>query len=849
MQRLRYVRQLGVGHVLFPTSGYSRFEHSIGVLHTATRMFQSIVDGQVASGRQTYMPLEFEKRKRLVRLAALLHDAGHCVLSHVSEQFYARYGPLEDAKEHYSAYYGDVSLSASETVTLLILQSPGFLRLLRESKCSRDIGLDEDEILGRICACIAGSKRHMKPDAFLAAIVNGSVDADKLDYLVRDAHMAGVPISLDISRLFSKLRLAEMDRDEDGVALYSLAIVPSGTRALDELLVSRIFLYDKFYYHPKVMAAEEVVRRALYHLSRVAPEFRNPVTLLKYGDDEFLSLTPEQIAAATGTRADSDDLRRGCELLRRVKYRDLPKRAFAFALRYAPAPTPLAVRFESENGVVPSDDAATTSSIEFRQISRALNTAAGRERFASEIEDCARELGVNVDVFVAFQQAKRAANGVYLPALLPNGRVEERPTFLFKSHEWTEAYALNKATSYVFAYDSLPTVHVAAERLFAERHQGLSFAPNCWIMAKVDGAEVEKVRATLSGDWLPYRLAPNVLRTTPYSERIRKQRERFASFLNPMSGDGTHLVETWLNQFPDADLRDSALRLLEQTTYVEPNEIRAAVQRHLAKDPTLQDALWIPVVKRGEVTKSANQLMVDLKASKLIFRPMRNEFSAAEIRRAGQVVFFDDSLNSGTQLACLLGSWFGNESICSHKSDGDPEGALPADVQDALRSVSVSFCYYSTHPMGEERLADTCRTLGVRLGKIYKTLDASDPRHRLTGVSCASQASKQRLRDFLQQRGEALLRQKIDAAAPGWDEQRVKESALGYSGLELTLLYRHSISASAPVAMWSMASGPDDYWIPLFPRKPEELVARLGEEPGRPATEVSDSQLEEYEGR
>src|SRR3982751_2028650 len=43
MQRLRFIRQLGVGHLLFPASGYSRFEHSVGALQTATEMFDSIV--------------------------------------------------------------------------------------------------------------------------------------------------------------------------------------------------------------------------------------------------------------------------------------------------------------------------------------------------------------------------------------------------------------------------------------------------------------------------------------------------------------------------------------------------------------------------------------------------------------------------------------------------------------------------------------------------------------------------------------------------------------------------------------------------------------------------------------
>lgn len=846
VQRLRYVRQLGVGHVLFPTSGYSRFEHSVGVLQTATRMFRAVVDAQLASGRPIYTPEEFTWRLRIVRLAALLHDAGHCVFSHVSESFYARFSDVKTARQHFSDYFGN-GVSASEAITLILLQSNAFAELLRRSNASRAIGKDDANIIELMCACIAGSTTKTSPDTFLAAIVNGSVDADKLDYLVRDAHMAGVPVSLDISRLFSKLRLAE-DTTETDEKIIALAIVPSGTRALDELLVSRIFLYDKFYYHPKVMAAEEVIRRALLYLSRAVPAFASPVTLLQYGDDEFLSLTPESIATKYGIDADNNDLRRGCDLLRRVKYRELPKRAFAFALRYTPTPPPIALRFESENGVVPTDDSATNTSLQFRQIARALSSAEGRERYANNIAARARELGAGDDVYVAFQQAKRAANAAYLHVVLPNGKLEKRPTFLFKSHEWTEAYALNKATSYVFAYNHLAKVHLAAEREFAELHEGITFAPNCWIMAKVDGDDVDRERVKLVDEWLPHRLAPNILTTPRYAQRIRQQRERFASFLNSLlPNDGTHLVEAWLSQFPDADLRDSALCLLEHLTYVEPADMRAAVQKHIERAPDLQNAIWMPITKRGEHVKSAHQLMINLRTLGLKFSPL-HDLTAEKIKAAGQMVFVDDSLNAGVQVSCLLLSWFGNTADCLHASDADPTGRLPDDVIEALRSVPVSFCYFSTHPLGEERLRATCASIGLRIGGIYKWADAAEPRLNLDGLRCASPASRKRLIKFLQQQGELLLTPKMEAGKGGWSQDRVQASALGYSGLGLTLAYPHSISASAPVALWEMADGPDDYWIPLFPRKPDRLTDRLNARPLGTGKALGDEQLEEYEG-
>src|ERR1043165_6401810 len=82
LQRLRHLRQLGVVHWVYPGADHSRFEHSLGVLHQAQQLISAI---NRASVTKYDRPVISEDDIQMLRVAALLHDVGHPVMSHVSE--------------------------------------------------------------------------------------------------------------------------------------------------------------------------------------------------------------------------------------------------------------------------------------------------------------------------------------------------------------------------------------------------------------------------------------------------------------------------------------------------------------------------------------------------------------------------------------------------------------------------------------------------------------------------------------------------------------------------------------------------------------------------------------------
>ena len=208
VQRLRRILQLGNAHLVYPGARHSRFEHSLGAHHMAGRL-------AAALGLD-------EHEARTVRAAALLHDVGHGPFSHAFEELVK-----EEGRRHEEA-----------SVDLIAWGPLG--DLLRQS------GLDP--------TAVADAVAGRGP---LAPLVSGSLDADRTDYLLRDAHYTGVPTSVDPDRL---LEVVERDA-KHGVVLRS-----SGLTAAEALLTTRYLMYPSVYLHRTVRSCESMLLAAIRDL-------------------------------------------------------------------------------------------------------------------------------------------------------------------------------------------------------------------------------------------------------------------------------------------------------------------------------------------------------------------------------------------------------------------------------------------------------------------------------------------------------------------------------------------------------------------------------------------------------
>lgn len=243
-QRLRHIRQLALSHLVYPGATHTRFEHSLGVMELAGRVFDIVTSQRNLHPDvrdQLAKELTEEKKaewRKILRFAALCHDLGHLPFSHAGE------GLLPDGWEKHD------SISAR-----LIMEE----RRLQGVWKSMEPQSPAPELVARIAVGINPSiwkplKNTDAPvgdawkDALCQIITDDAFGVDRMDFLLRDAYYTGVPNGVfDHRQLIESLRILPHP-DGRGGAL-SLGLVGGGLRSAEALMMARYFMYQQVYYH------------------------------------------------------------------------------------------------------------------------------------------------------------------------------------------------------------------------------------------------------------------------------------------------------------------------------------------------------------------------------------------------------------------------------------------------------------------------------------------------------------------------------------------------------------------------------------------------------------------------
>ena len=239
-QRLRRIKQLGTTFLTFHGAEHSRFNHSLGVYEIVRRIIDDVFAGRP----------EWNDDERLLTLcAALLHDLGHGPFSHSFEKVF--------------------DFDHEDLTRAIILGDTEVNKVLL--KVSPDFPAQVAEVIAKTSA-----------KKLVVSMISSQIDADRMDYLQRDAYFTGVSYGqFDMERILRVMRPRE----------DQVVIKKSGMHAVEDYIMSRYQMYWQVYFHPVSRSAEVLLTKILHRAKQLFKENY----LFKYEPIHFTSLFHEQI--------------------------------------------------------------------------------------------------------------------------------------------------------------------------------------------------------------------------------------------------------------------------------------------------------------------------------------------------------------------------------------------------------------------------------------------------------------------------------------------------------------------------------------------------------------------------
>ena len=266
LNRLHHIKQLTTAYLVYPCAKASRFEHSLGVMHIASRMIYQVLQSATPEELKELFDLnprastKFIKGCRQliqkVRLAALLHDIGHGPYSHATEHILQKAldgGELDNASELFNCKKEDVPIHEYFSYKM-IASDQSEIKNIIESSSKIKAEETADLLIGRKSNSISD-----EGVAVIKKLISSQLDADRMDYLLRDAYATGAIFGLtDIDRVIMNLCLR---KDKQGK--YELAVHERALMSIEDIMDARFKMYKWVYNHHLIVALDRLLITAL----------------------------------------------------------------------------------------------------------------------------------------------------------------------------------------------------------------------------------------------------------------------------------------------------------------------------------------------------------------------------------------------------------------------------------------------------------------------------------------------------------------------------------------------------------------------------------------------------------
>jgi deoxynucleoside triphosphate triphosphohydrolase SAMHD1 len=862
VQRLRQIKQLGLSYLTYPSAEHTRFIHSLGMSAVVTQFLDS-ANARAAEVNDfpevnflTVSQLAPIKRDDIIH-AALLHDIGHMPFSHATEfalagqptLFTCGHLSVEEFTDNVGRFIRK-EISLSEALSLLVVLSNRFQRFYSEYVRRGD---EDTDALLRIGCLIAGVPPTPRLSGVTDLISSAAIDADKIDYISRDAKACGVPIGVDDARIFLRSAFIEVDKEHleawrlktDPADKEALFIVnASGVDTLDEITQARAALYQRVYLHAVTRTAESMLARGLEANARSPAQTRNPrladaLRLWACSDDAVLCQLAESGDATT----------RSYGLC--LKLRKLPKKACAFSASISDMHMPLKEMFKKISRAEAESlrKLVVNTPLEGLDVKELVNGRSREieQRIRLETALLAQKLTDNYYadlvpdspladlVLVGAAYMDRARKEAIV---LQNGELLQTSEFT-NVRETQDALEIFKSVGFVMSDPEWsPIVAVAARTVLAEPKSVVMPAA---LPSSIGGAEIsiqermildikgmarrsgvqreklDRIMTAAAGCGYFDRHPHLAARWEPSDTSVREVADLLAGF----DGEGSwrvnnFTVAAFLNQFPPS-LREQMVAMLKKIVFFDATAINTAI---LPRIKALASAGAVDVVGISPSSGSAVSTILDrtLKAS-----PDSNINLCRELREALSVetdrplALVDDNASSGIQITAQFLSWLGEERSSWPAECRQEENLfmtpLASESIERLKRRPIHILLCAGKAAAEERLSEILADRGFT---------------QFNGLSFAHDIQMEfdwpvALKDYLSAVGTSLLawcRHKKDPdELTGPERLECAEKSFGYENAGGLTATSTNVPTSTVTPLWSPGIYRGNPWMPLLIRQ------------------------------
>lgn len=850
LQRLRFLRQMGAAHWVYPGAVHTRFEHVLGALQQTDQLIKTVNSLAREADPERTSALIDDAEAQVLRLSTLFTHVGHLCFSDCAAEELELHPAFTTLAKDFSS--GPVRLfpgddpSFAQILAYYIVQATATRRFLSVliKKCNPPLQFKNrnddwtlEETIRQVSLTVIGRRLEDKR-LQLHELVFGPFDANVLDELVRDAKFAGIPSVMDIRRLLQKLSVSKRQAKDlpDELAgslsvnetdeVWLFGVRPSATSVLNELQLARVLITTKIRRHPKVLAVEQMLRSVIRAVADLVPPDKLLEFLYAHAEDAFVAVHEESLKReldvptkklARGGR--KERLRETASTLSSIRERRLWVRALQLSLQSVSVDPAEAAnldrlaKFRSRLGHVQDGPQLLA---ELQRETLVVLQATGEFRYS------AVQVAAQVNARVLKSPAGEARVGRAL--ILQDGRAPHALSESWGSRNWVQQYMFGQPEVYLFCPESIAdAVFIAAERVLSRTDTLLP--PGCIEASKRDVETLRTYKQKMDrGAWrgFPLSVRPEPKRLAQMGKTLRSLEVKLAK-VSPepsigMDGASQKLSRTihdWLQQFETDEHVECASVLIEGLEVLTRAETKNALHAFFTAHPEFNGASVIPFgnVKDGSFLQA--YFAAGEKGQGVGRVTTLSDWTVAA--DGSSVVFVDDFTGSGSQAADILAAGFARQDLRKPELKEAREPFEEATCRQLL-ATKVAFLFVAAWDAGMATVDEVAKKIG---------LDAAVFAHRREGtipfaedVLLKAGFGKARVDAFLERCGaigEELVRN--EPRSEPLDEGVAKGRFLGYGNRAMLLSTLVNVPTQTLTLIWKSGEVEGNHWEALLPRR------------------------------